>query len=398
MRISTSQIYERGVASIQQRQAELLNTQQRLASGRRVLTPSDDPVASAQALQLTQADEINSQFRINRDYADTQLSLAETALAQAVELVQDVREKAVAVGNGSYSLAERIAVSNDVQAAYEQLIGIANSTDAQGKYLFAGFQGSTQPFTRAAAGVQYVGDDGARLAQAGASRQIAVNIPGADAFERIRNGNGTFTWAASAANTGTGIIGPGSVADPTLITGDDYQIMFTVAAGVTTYDVVDTTTATTILTAQPYTDPTSITFDGMVVNLTGAPANGDSFTIVPSTDQSVFATLENLVGALNGGASGAALANSLGIALTDIDQALEQMLGQRALVGTRLREIDGLNSAGEQVGLQYKTARSELVDVDYAKAASDLALQQTSLEAAQQSFVRISGLSLFDYL
>jgi flagellar hook-associated protein 3 FlgL len=397
MRISTSQLYDRGVASIQQKQSELVENQQRLATGRRVLTPADDPVASAQALQLTQADAVNSQFRVNRDYATGQLSLTEAALAQAIDVLQAAREQTVAAGNPSFTSTDRATVADALQGAYDQMLGVANTTDAQGQYLFSGFQGTTQPFLRTVAGVQYVADDGARLAQAGASRQIATNVSGADAFVRIRNGNGTFNWAAAGANTGAGVIGPGSVVNPALLTGHSYQIAFTVAAGVTTYDVLDTTTATPVLTAQPYSGSGTVSFDGIAVDVKGTPANGDSFTIAPSTDQSVFATLQNLITALRAG-GGAPLDNALGIALTNIDQAHQSLLGQRAAVGTRLNEIDSLNATGEEFGLQYQDARSKLVDVDYAKAASDLTRDQANLEAAQKSFARIAGLSLFDYL
>ena len=70
----------------------------------------------------------------------------------------------------------------------------------------------------------------------------------------------------------------------------------------------------------------------------------------------------------------------------------------RALLGTRLNELDALQSAGENIGLQYKQTLSQLQDVDYNKAISDLTQQKTSLEAAQKSFLAVSGLSLFNYM
>jgi flagellar hook-associated protein 3 FlgL len=398
MRISTALIYERGVAGIQARQSDLLKTQQQLSTGRRVLTPADDPVASAQALQLTQAVEINARQRVNRDFALGPLQNTESAVAQVGDLLQRVREIAVAGGDASYSDAERRSLVDELRGIREELLGLANSSDAEGHYMFAGYQGSTRPFVQNAGTVQYLGDDGERLVQAGPSRQIALNLSGAEVFERIRNGNGHFVWGADPANTGTGILGPGIVADPTLLTGDSYQITFSVIAGVSTYDVVDTTTATTILAAQPYDGvAASIVFDGARVDLQGAPADGDVFTVDPSTDQSLFVTVDNLIAALSG-PGGVPLANKLGLALSDIDQAIDKVVSQRVSLGNRLREIESLNGIGEDLSAQYQDAHSKLVDVDYAQAASDLAREQVSLEAAQQSFVRITGLSLFNYL
>ena len=397
MRISSSMIYERGVAGIQARQADLLKTQQQLSTGRRVLTPADDPVASAQALQLTQTIDVNARQRTNRDYAQGQLQVAESTIAQASDLLQRVREIAVAAGDASYTDQERASLADELKGIRSELLGLANSTDSEGQYLFAGYQGTTPPFVENAGAVQYLGDDGQRLVQAGPTRQIALNLSGADVFQRIRNGNGSFVWGAAAANTGTGILGPGTVDDATLLTGDSYQINFSVVGGVTTYDVVDTTTSTTVLAAQPYDGVVgSIQFDGMRLELKGAPADGDSFTVDPSTDQSMFQTVDNLISAL-GGPGGVPLANQLGVSLSDIDQAIDKILAQRAMVGSRLNEIDGLNTLNEDLAVQYQDQHSKLVDVDYAKAASDLTQQQTSLQAAQQSFVRITGLSLFDY-
>ncbi|HUL93801.1 MAG TPA: flagellar hook-associated protein FlgL [Burkholderiales bacterium] len=399
MRISTTTIFDLGVAGLQRNQANAVKTQQQLSTGRRILTPADDPIASAQALQVSQADGVNTQLGVNRSQAQSQLQVSEASLKQVGDLIQSIRERAVAAGDGALSGSDLKSIAADVSAMYEELIGVGNATDGGGNYLFSGFQGSTQPFVRNAAGtVQFVGDDGQRLAQVGASRQVASNVSGADVFERMRTGNGTFTWAAAGANTGSGIIGPGTVVNPALVTGHNYQITFTVAAGATTYDVVDTTTATPVLAAQPYAAPsTAIAFDGISVNIEGSPANGDSFSVSPSTSQSIFTTVQNLVTALNGN-GGTPLANNLGIALTNLDQALDQVLGQRALIGSHLKEIDALNSAGDDLGLQYKSQISKLQDVDYAKAISDLNLEQTNLEAARQSFLKITQTTLFDYL
>jgi flagellar hook-associated protein 3 FlgL len=403
MRISTSMIFEQGVAGMQRQQEALVKLQQQIASGRRILSPADDPAGSAQALQLTQADELNTQFRSNRDMAGAQLSLAETSLTEGIDLLQGIREQAIAAGNATFNDADRKSLAVDLGSRLEQLIGIANGTDAQGRYLFSGHQGGTVPFLQSAAGVQYVGDDGQRLVQAGPTRQLATNVSGAEAFERIRTGNGTFTWSAAAANTGTGVVGPGSVTNPALLTGDNYQIVFTAAAGGTTYNVVDTTTTTTILTAQPYTAAgTSISFDGISIEMKGSPASGDTFGVAPSADQSVFKTVQDFIGVLNaGGASSAQraqYATGLGIAISNLDRALDQMSVQRTAVGSGLREIDELNAAGEAFGLQYQAARARVESLDFAKATSDLLQQQFALEAAQRSFTLITKQTLFDFL
>jgi flagellar hook-associated protein 3 FlgL len=400
MRISTSMMYQLGVAGMQRSQEQLLQTQQQMSSGRRVVTPADDPVAAAQALQITQTNAVNDQYKANRNVAGSQLSETDGALDQVTNLLQSIRDLAVSAGNGTASDSDRATIATQIQAYVAELLGVANQKDSAGQYLFSGYQGAKQPFTGTGGAVQFVGDDGTRQMQVGASRQLAVNLSGADVFERIRNGNGTFATQPAAANSGSGLIDAGSVTNTALLTGHNYRIDFTVAAGVTTYNVLDLTAGTTVLAAQPYSGAADIGFDGITVHVSGAPANGDRFTIVPSTNQSVFKTLNDLVTTLqtstNNPGGKTQVANALGAALTNIDQGLNTVLTQRVAVGARLKEIDTLNDYGDALGLQYQSTLSNLQDLDYAKAISDLTQQQTILTAAQKTFAAISGLSLFD--
>lgn len=406
MRISTNTIFEAGVSAMNRQQTTLLDIQQQVASGRRVVTPSDDPIAAARALQVDQAAAINDQYAVNRKSAQGVLGLVEANLGQAGEILQNVRQRVIEAGDGAYTSLEMRTIAADIRSLREEMISVANATDGEGQYLFAGFQSSVRPFGDSPAGVQYSGDDGQRLVQVSASRQMPISESGAETFMRVRQGNGNFAVSANVANTGSGRHDLGSVVDPSLLTGDDYRVDFTVTGTVpntvTTYDVVNVTTATTILSGQPYVEGAAIQFDGMQIAINGAPANGDSFDIVPSTNQSIFATLDSLAALLESTPDTALgktqRANGLTEALGNIDQGLDNLLLARAGIGARLREVDDLQSVGEDLGLQYQQTLSGLRDLDYARALSDLARQQAILEAAQQSFLRISQLSLFNYL
>ena len=406
MRVSNNTIYDAGVASINKQQASLLEIQQQIASGKRVVTPSDDPIAASRALQVDQAAAINEQYAVNRRSAQGILGLVEAGIGQAADIVQNVRQRVIEAGNGAYSATEMRTIAADIRSLLSEMIGIANSTDGEGNYLFAGFQSNVRPFSDSPAGVQYAGDDGQRLIQVSASRQMPISESGAETFMRVRQGNGTFVVSPNAANTGSGTHDLGSVRDPSLLTGDDYRIDFTVTGTapntVTTFDVVNVTTATTVLAAQPYVEGGAIQFDGIQVAISGQPANGDSFDIVPSTNQSVFATLDKLATLLETTSDTTVgrtqRTNGLTEALGNVDQALDQFLVTRAGIGARLREVEDLHNVGEDLNLQYQQTLSGLRDLDYARAVSDLTRQQALLEAAQQSFLRISQLSLFNYL
>lgn len=406
MRISTNTIYDSNVAALGQQQTNLLKTQQQVATGRKMQTAADDPVAAARVISVNQADAMNTQYAANRTAARHTLSLAESNLQSVTSLLQDVQTAAVSAGNGSLSNTDRQTIATELSGRLQELVGLANSTDGAGNYLFSGFQSKTIPFADVAGVISYNGDDGQRLAQANASRQIAASDSGADIFMRIKNGNGTFITQATAANTGTGIISPGAITSPAaLVAGNSYTISFSVAAGVTSYTVTGAPTALAPAMANvPYVSGQAISFDGMQLDIQGAPANGDTFTVTPSANESIFKTISDLITALNtpvatvanGGAT--SLTNSLNRGLINLDNALNNILSVRSSLGLRLQEVDALQTAGDDLSLQFKQTLSQLQDVDYNKAISDLSQQQMSLQAAQKSFATVSSLTLFSYI
>lgn len=440
MRIATSQIFDANVATINRQWASLLHLQQQVAAGRRLLTPADDPVAAARSLEVQQSQSVLVQYVTNQDNARSALGLEEAQLASAGELLARIKELAVQGGNATLSAADRRAIAMELRARYDELLGLANAADGQGIYLFSGFMGATKPFggtvdelnAAPTNEIQYFGDDGVRTLQVAAARQLEISDAGRDVFMRIRNGNGYFVTDYAAANAGTGIIDSGYVTDPAAwnaLSNKNFAIRFyvdtTATPNVTYYDLIDTTANISLFTGAAPAAPPPYTglrvyqegqpivlknqgaeppFDlGGYVVVSGQPANGDTFTLSAASHQSVFKTLANLIKALEDAtattdAARAAFANELGFALRDLTQAEENILRVRAAIGARLSELDSLGEAAADLKLQYQQTLSRLSDLDYAKAISDLTRKQTDLTAAQQSFVRISQMSLFDYL
>ena len=403
MRISSSTLFETGVNNMLARQQEVADTQAHISTGRRVLAPSDDPVAASQMLDVAEAKALNQQYADNAASVKSRLGLQEASLSAITRLIQDVRTLAIQAGDGALSEADLRSIAEDVNGRYQELIGLANSTDGGGEYLFAGFRTTTTPFAETAPGVvAYLGDEGRREVAVSDSRSIAVNDSGSDVLLRIKNGNGTFVTAAAGANAGTGVVSPGSVVNASALTAHNYSITFSVAAGETRYSVLDTTSGATVVTNAAYVPGGPIAFDGLQLAIEGDPANGDSFSVRPSSNVSVFATLDALRTALQGAGSGATentqLANALNTANSNLQNALDRVLGVTASVGTRLRETEAVTTANEDLDLNYEARLSQLRDLDYARALSDLTFKQMHLEAAQKSFVRISELSLFNLL
>jgi flagellar hook-associated protein 3 FlgL len=402
MRISTNSLFDSAAARLSDMQTALQTTQQQISSGRRMLTPADDPVAAARALEVTQSQAINAQYASNRSAARDSLSFEESTLQSVTSLLQDVKTAVVNAGSGALDDTQRKYIATDLTTRFNELVSLANTKDGVGNYMFAGFQTGSQPYAATSTGASYSGDQGQRMLQVGPSRQMALNDSGDLVFDAVKTGNGTFQTAAVAGNTGAGIISPGSVVNAAALTGDNYTVTFNVAGGVTTYDVTDTTTGNTLSTGNAYTSGQAITFDGLQFDISGAPANGDAFSITPSGNQSIFTTLKNLISLLNtsgtGSTANANLTNGLNTANSNVDNALDNILQIRASIGSRLKELDALDSSGDDRDQQYSQTLQSLTDLDYTKAITDLSKQQTILTAAQQSFVKITGLSLFNFL
>ena len=404
MRISTAQIYDRGVDNIERQQSELSRNQERIASGKRIQTPSDDPVGAAQTVTLTQSKDRLAQYGANIDAAKDALAQNDSVLSQVQDVLQSIRTSAVSANNASLSDADRKSIADDVAGRLQQLITLANSRDGDGRYLFAGYGNATQPFATDAAGtVVYNGDQGQRTLDVAPGRNMPVAFDGSSAFMQVRNGNGSFAVASGSANAGTGIVTVGSAVNPALLPGDTYRLQFNVAGGVTTYDVLDVTTGSTLSSGNAYASGSAITVAGMQVAVSGAPAAGDTFTLAPSSSQSLFATVQALVTTLSTPTAGnpaanAAAQNGLAGALANLDQGLDHVLSLRATAGASLRELDDLANGNADRSTQYDQTLSRLNDLDYNKALSDFARQQLALEAAQKSFAQVTKLSLFDYL
>lgn len=431
MRLSTSMLYDAGMRGIQRPQSEQLDLQQKISSGRRVLKPSDDPIAAAAVIGLQQSKAVNSQYSVNAQNAASSLNLELEGLGEATRIMQDIKELVVKAGNPILTNSDRQSIATEVKGLYDELLGVANRTDGDGKYMFAGFHTDSQPFSETAPGVvAYNGDDEQRLIQIGPQRRMPVGDSGADVFLRMKEGNGTFVTAPGAANAGSASAGPGVVRNMATWNGSaqGYNIVFHTSSAtppVTTYDITDAAGTASMLTglppgAGPYTrtftpgttidlqrlagDPAGPAFDaGVQVEIAGSPASGDRFTVGAAQTKDVFATVHDFITALNTPISTAASAkaayqSNLNLFSASVDRAMDQVLTTRAAVGIRLSELDSVMQTSEDMNLHYAEDLSRLQDVDYAQALSDLAQKQFSLEASQKSFVAVTKLKLFDFI
>lgn len=396
MRISTLSSYLNGLSAMQRLQAALDVTQRQISTGRRLLTPSDDPVAASRALEFRESLARLDQFERNAGMAVNRLAQEESALNSVNNGLQRVRELALQANNATQSNESRQLIAVEIREQLENLIQLANQRDGSGSYMFAGNLEEVEPVSRMGASFVYNGDQGQRLIDIGEGRQVADGDPGSDIFFRIRAGNGTFTVAPVGGIAGTGIVGQTSVVDPSAWDQGTYTVSF---VDPNNYQVIDSGGA--VIAAGAYQSGDRIAFRGIEFTLTGEPAANDDFAVRPSPYRDMFTSIERLASAIElnvtDDVSRAAVTNGINESLMDIDQAIGTVLNTRTKIGSRLAAIENQADSNAAIALTVQETLADIQDLDYAEALSRLSLQVTSLEAAQQSFVRTQQLSLFDY-
>ncbi len=398
-RIPTAFIFQKTAIDIAQKQFELAEIQNQIGTGKRLNKPSDGPAETARVIDLNQAIGRIDQFQRNSIFANQRLGLEDATLSSINNLLQRVRDLALQSNSGSQTDETRTIIRAEVEQRLQELLDYANARDGNGNYLFSGSKSRTEPFTQTASGVSYNGDQNQLTLKISGNRNIAASESGYDVFVNIKNGNGDFFTDSNSTNIGDGIITIGSVIDNSSFQAHDFTITFT---SPTSYDVVNTTTSTTILTAQPYVSGQSINFNGSEVTISGQPQTGDQFVVNASRRQGIFATLQNFINALSispaNPADQAQLTQVLDRTISDVDQALQNVLNIRTFIGTRQNSIDTANTENEGAKIELQTTRSQIQDLDFAEAITQLQLQQTTLQAIQGAFAQVRGLSLFNFL
>lgn len=403
MRISTSTFYEQNLSALNSQQQNLFRTQQMLSAGTKFLTAGDDPVAAARSLGVRQTLAESSQFATSRERAMLTLSHEDTAVESAMLTLQNIKTLTVQAGNGTLSDADRASLATTLQSNLDQLVAIANTDDGNGQFLFAGYKSGSAPFvTQAGGAVQYMGDQGQRMIQVDVARQMSSSDDGRSVFQSVQGGAGYVT-AGGTANAGTGVFGSVSITDATAANyGKDFNISF--LAG--NYTVSTTDTPPVVAATGPYVAGTPISFGGLQMSIKGEPVDGDTFSVTTAKNAGtdVFQSIGELVTALRqplvggGAAAQAKLQNALSTANVKVTNAHDNVLTIRSSIGSRMNELDSLDSAGDARDLMEKGFLSNIEDLDPTAAIAEFYQRETSLKATQLTFARLSNIALFNYI
>lgn len=433
MRISTAQVFHSGLQAIHRAQGELNKVGLQLSTGRRILTPADDPSGSTQSAELRTVIGSIEQYQRNADLARPRLQQEEWAIDGISEQLQRVRELLVAGNNESQTNETRRYMAHEIRLIRDSLYDIANTRDPNGEYLFGGTRSLAQPFAKDSTGaVTYVGAQGegsVREVAVTPYRRIAIGDNGATVFMDMSENDGRVTadklsGSLTVPARGSLIIDKTEISDLAIFQSgtqatDQFVIRFQQVGSKFQYQVINETAGGSVEKDWTDYDPRAdivnkIEFAGRAVYLRGEPYIGDPGN--PPTDPTandqivsrparrvdLFTTLETIAAALEAGAEGtstrADLINAVNKGIADLDAAFNHLSNVRSTIGARLQALDSQSDLNADRVLNLNAARSSLEDLDYAAAISKFKLEQVALEAAQMSYVQVNRLSLFNYI
>lgn len=312
MRISTQMMYEQNMRGITDSQSRWLSYGEQMSTGKRVNRPSDDPIAASQAIVLSQSQSQNSQFALARTFATQKVSLEDNVLAQVNSAISSVREKLVYASNGTLNDDDRLALATDIQGIRDQLMNLANTTDGNGRFIFAGYKTESAPFDSVTG--EYRGGAEAITQQVDTARNMAISHTGQQIFESI---------TSNAEQLPGGGYGETNM----------FKILDSAVAALKT----------------------------------------------PIENDPAAAAVQNQV-----------IANAqIGIQNTE-----NNILTVVADVGTKMNELEKLDTLGNDRALGQTKQMSDLVDVDWNEAISSYTMQQAALQASYKAFSDMQGMSL----
>ncbi len=397
MRISTANRYDAAVQSLQVRQADMAAAQTQMTSGKRINQPSDDPTGAARAERAYIAQQRIASDQRSLAASRNAMTLTESALGQAGDMLQSARETLVGAGNGSLAASDRATLADQLGQFRSQLLALANQAGSAGGYLFGGQSATAIPLLDTPAGVQAAGTAGQN--QLSTSEQMPATVDGRAIWLGAPSGNGVFVSAGDGANQGSAWIDAGSVTDPSAVTGSTYQISFAGSGAASSYSVQKDGVATA-QAGVAYSAGTAITVDGMSFHISGAPAAGDRFSLQPATPGlSPFAALDKTIATLKDPTANAGrVAQAVNSGLRDIDAVAGHLQAARSEAGSTLTRLDAIDGRNQDRTLWAKAVQSDAENVDMVSAISEFKNQQTGYQAALQSYAAVQRMSLFDYL
>ncbi|MBA6370382.1 flagellar hook-associated protein FlgL [Colwellia sp. BRX8-4] len=401
MRVSTAQFYLQSSQQMSQKSSDVNDQMAYLSSGKRVLTAKDDAI-SYSTLAGYNNDLANiEKYKRNITMAESHNNMQEIVFADADLILDKIKSDMLLANNGRMSSEDLQSLAEQVKSNFSQLLDLANSQNENGDYIFSGYQTEQKPFSQNVDGsVTYNGDSGVRELQVAKNINIATNQAGDAAFLKVENAIGDFT-ANYTANTSGVAVESAKIANRDSYNSSALPHDYTFTFDAVTNDLTVTGSAGIVFPAAPYTAGQTISFDGIDVTLNGNPLPGDSFTISEQDEVSVFDTINETISWMERGSSTIDQEQhqvDYNTLLNQLNSAMNHMTSRRVDSGIRLQTLESQESRHLDSALNLAKGKSNIEDLDFAKAISEFEQSKLALQASQQAFSKVQGLSLFNYI
>jgi flagellar hook-associated protein 3 FlgL len=408
MRLSNNLMYQNNLTSILDNQSEVNKAMQQVTTQKRVLSASDDPSATARAMLYNDRIEINEQYAKNITMLNGRLGAQESVLENIKDSLSQAYTLAIRAGNGSVSTIDRDAIAQEIKAIQQSVMDLMNAKTEDGRFIFSGYQDSTQTYTQDPTTGKYVyqGDQGQHKIKVAEGVELRSSDNGFEVFEKTEarlNVTSNTVTPGGAVTSGTIYVEQQAEFDkfhktyfnnsPTApATANDFTI--TLGAG-NTYTLTQDGTP---IQSGNYSDNT-IKFGGLEVKFAGGPTGTVDFSLQKPSKNNPLNTLEQLYnGLLNGNLSTEDYKQVVADAIVGLDNAKNRVSYSQASLGGRVNTAKLISQANADLDINNKSAKADIIELDMTEAITNLKKHETALQASQATFGRLSNLSLFDYI
>jgi flagellar hook-associated protein 3 FlgL len=427
MQISTKLFNERQVEQFSKLNKNVQTIQEKISTGQNILKASDDPVAAVNLSAAKEQQALLSRFEMNVGNAKQRLSLADGALQEVVNVLTRISELSVQAANGSYGPAERKAILAEAKQLAQVVVEIANTKDAQGQALFAGYKSNEAAFEMQPDGsIIYRGDRGVSALQISETMTVATSLDGGSVFERVDTGQGRksifdmLSSAISAIDPANDLATQGSAMghaalkfdlprDPQSwsfsLAGSKGTVQITASVAEGKYDdlIAAINQQSAASGVEAYFDAESQTVrlrepaNGTII-MSDIEVEGVTTGTIGRGSSVLFSTIDG-----QGREIGDArrLGDSdllIGSLASDLGKGIDHLSVQQAFIGAQMnkadRQLDVIMK--RQVAVTEKVA--DISEADIAALVTELQAMILNRDAAQQAFAKIGQQSLFDFL
>lgn len=394
-RISSFHNYQSVQNDLRRQETKVHHNQAQLASGKKLMKASDDPLATHYIQNISQQKEQLRQYNDAIVLTRNRLENHEAIISNAESTTDEAKRTVMEMINGSLSLDDRLAKRREIQELANNFLNLANIQDESGNYIFAGTKPKNQPFFRDRNGeVTYAGDDYQRKMKISNSLEMPINDPGSKLFMEIDNPYGDFEPQYELKEASELLLERAINQNP-----DDqstYKVTFVdMPEGKYGYQLERDGS---VVKADFFEPSKGIQFEGVTIQVKGQLTKGDAITLEPRQTYSVFDTFKEVMELASGSVSDASNTAKLHQFTEELHAAFIHLNKARTDVGARLSTLDIQEEQHDDFQITLAKSQSNFEDLDYAEAIIEFNENSRALQASQQAFGKTKDLTLFNYI